>query len=219
MAEDSFDVTIVAKAKHGLLWDLAKQHGGIKALAKELGVHYATVYRWITLRHIPMTGRKGRGSASTRAALARLEQIAKRPIEDIFPDFAREKLSQIPKSVEVTRTIYKRQLDYQQRTMKRLTLASPADQLDTSELRERIGDVLKTLSYREREIIKLRFGLGEEPAYTLEEVGHIFKVTKDRIRQIEAKAVRKLQQPFRRKQLSEFVDAAGQDAEVSWGRV
>ncbi|MEM1305693.1 MAG: sigma-70 family RNA polymerase sigma factor, partial [Planctomycetota bacterium] len=59
-------------------------------------------------------------------------------------------------------------------------------------LRGRIGKVLKTLSYREREIIKLRYGLGDGYSYTLEEVGHIFKVTRERIRQIEAKAVRKL---------------------------
>ena len=62
-------------------------------------------------------------------------------------------------------------------------------------LRSRIAKVLKTLSYREREIIKLRYGLGDGYSYTLEEVGHIFKVTRERIRQIEAKAVRKLQQP------------------------
>ena len=59
-------------------------------------------------------------------------------------------------------------------------------------LRGRIAKVLKTLSYREREIIKLRYGLGDGYSYTLEEVGHIFKVTRERIRQIEAKAVRKL---------------------------
>ncbi|MEM9413559.1 MAG: sigma-70 family RNA polymerase sigma factor, partial [Planctomycetota bacterium] len=64
-------------------------------------------------------------------------------------------------------------------------------------LRGRIQTVLKTLSYREREIIKLRYGLGDGYSYTLEEVGHIFKVTRERIRQIEAKAVRKLQQPSR----------------------
>ena len=71
-------------------------------------------------------------------------------------------------------------------------------------LRSRIGKVLKTLSYREREIIKLRYGLGDGYSYTLEEVGHIFKVTRERIRQIEAKAVRKLQQPSRSQELVGF---------------
>ncbi len=73
-------------------------------------------------------------------------------------------------------------------------------------LRNRITKVLKTLSYREREIIKLRYGLGDGYSYTLEEVGHIFKVTRERIRQIEAKAVRKLQQPGRSQELVGFLD-------------
>lgn len=73
-------------------------------------------------------------------------------------------------------------------------------------LRGRIQKVLKTLSYREREIIKLRYGLGDGYSYTLEEVGHIFKVTRERIRQIEAKAVRKLQQPSRSQELVGFLD-------------
>jgi len=73
-------------------------------------------------------------------------------------------------------------------------------------LRMRITKVLKTLSYREREIIKLRYGLGDGYSYTLEEVGHIFKVTRERIRQIEAKAVRKLQQPSRSGELAGFLD-------------
>jgi len=84
--------------------------------------------------------------------------------------------------------------------------ASPAIGASQEMLRGRIGKVLKTLSYREREIIKLRYGLGDGYSYTLEEVGHIFKVTRERIRQIEAKAVRKLQQPSRSQELVGFLD-------------
>ena len=83
---------------------------------------------------------------------------------------------------------------------------SPATGAAHEMLRSRITQVLKTLSYREREIIKLRYGLGDGYSYTLEEVGHIFKVTRERIRQIEAKAVRKLQQPSRSQELSGFLD-------------
>ncbi|MHB1035303.1 MAG: sigma-70 family RNA polymerase sigma factor [Pirellulales bacterium] len=83
---------------------------------------------------------------------------------------------------------------------------SPAIGAAQEMLRGRIAKVLKTLSYREREIIKLRYGLGDGYSYTLEEVGHIFKVTRERIRQIEAKAVRKLQQPSRSQELSGFLD-------------
>ena len=83
---------------------------------------------------------------------------------------------------------------------------SPATGATQGMLRQRINKVLKTLSYREREIIKLRYGLGDGYSYTLEEVGHIFKVTRERIRQIEAKAVRKLQQPSRSQELVGFID-------------
>ena len=65
--------------------------------------------------------------------------------------------------------------------------------------------MLKTLTYREREIIRLRYGLGDGYTYTLEEVGRIFKVTRERVRQIEAKAVRKLQNPVRSQTLEGFV--------------
>ncbi len=83
---------------------------------------------------------------------------------------------------------------------------SPAVGAAQDMLRDRIDTVLRTLSYREREIIKLRYGLGDGYSYTLEEVGHIFKVTRERIRQIEAKAVRKLQQPSRSQDLVGFLD-------------
>ena len=75
-------------------------------------------------------------------------------------------------------------------------------------LRDRIESLLKTLTYREREIIRLRYGLGDGYTYTLEEVGRIFRVTRERVRQIEAKAVKKLQHPVRSKQLENFLGSA-----------
>ena len=72
-------------------------------------------------------------------------------------------------------------------------------------LSDKIERLLKTLTYREREIIRLRYGLGDGYTYTLEEVGRIFKVTRERVRQIEAKAVRKLQNPVRSGQLEGFL--------------
>ena len=73
-------------------------------------------------------------------------------------------------------------------------------------LKDRIEAVLKTLTYREREIIKLRYGIGDGYTYTLEEVGKIFKVTRERVRQVEAKAIRKLQHPVRARKLEGFLD-------------
>src|SRR5438105_2492111 len=84
---------------------------------------------------------------------------------------------------------------------------SPVSAATQEMLKDKIEQVLKTLTYREREIIKLRYGLGDGYTYTLEEVGRIFKVTRERVRQIEAKAVRKLQHPVRSRQLEGFLDA------------
>ena len=86
------------------------------------------------------------------------------------------------------------------------TLESTDAEIDLAQLRSRIAMVLKSLSYKEREIIKLRYGLGDGLEYTWEEVGYIFKVTRERIRQIEAKAVRKLQQPDRSQRLVSFLE-------------
>lgn len=84
---------------------------------------------------------------------------------------------------------------------------SPVNAAAQEMLKDKIDGVLKTLTYREREIIKLRYGLGDGYTYTLEEVGRIFKVTRERVRQIEAKAVRKLQHPVRSRQLEGFLDS------------
>ena len=84
---------------------------------------------------------------------------------------------------------------------------SPINAATQEMLKDKIDSVLKTLTYREREIIKLRYGLGDGYTYTLEEVGRIFKVTRERVRQIEAKAVRKLQHPVRSRQLEGFLES------------
>ncbi|OHE89724.1 MAG: hypothetical protein A3G75_13515 [Verrucomicrobia bacterium RIFCSPLOWO2_12_FULL_64_8] len=76
-------------------------------------------------------------------------------------------------------------------------------------LKEKLDKVLETLTFREREIIKLRYGIGDGYTYTLEEVGRIFKVTRERVRQIEAKAVRKLQHPVRSRMLEGFLEVTG----------
>ncbi len=81
-------------------------------------------------------------------------------------------------------------------------------------LRARMNDVLKTLTYREREILKLRYGIGDGYTYTLEEVGRIFKVTRERVRQVESKALRKLQHPVRRQRLTSFMEGDEGESEL-----
>ena len=88
---------------------------------------------------------------------------------------------------------------------------APSETATSEMLRARINDVLKTLTYREREILKLRYGIGDGYTYTLEEVGRIFKVTRERVRQVESKAIRKLQHPVRKRRLSSFIDQHDED--------
>ncbi|MFM8215154.1 MAG: RNA polymerase sigma factor RpoD/SigA, partial [Pirellula sp.] len=84
----------------------------------------------------------------------------------------------------------------------------PLYETNQATLKEQIQDAMQTLNYREREILKLRYGLADGYAYTLEEVGRIFQVTRERVRQIESKAVKKLQHPHRSKSLVSFLDGA-----------
>jgi len=82
----------------------------------------------------------------------------------------------------------------------------PQDAAAYTIMQEKIGEVMESLTEREREVLKLRFGLSDGKARTLEEVGAIFHVTRERIRQIEAKALRKLRHPSRSRKLKDFLD-------------
>jgi RNA polymerase primary sigma factor len=84
----------------------------------------------------------------------------------------------------------------------------PLMETNRDALKTQIDAAMETLNYREREILRLRYGLADGYTYTLEEVGRIFQVTRERVRQIESKAVRKLQQPYRAKSLVSFLDGA-----------
>ena len=88
---------------------------------------------------------------------------------------------------------------------------NPLDLTSFSLLKDRINDVMCSLNERERQVLEMRFGIGDGNARTLEEVGSQFKVTRERIRQIEAKALRKMRHPTRLKQLHGFLDIEGLD--------
>ena len=84
----------------------------------------------------------------------------------------------------------------------------PLYETNQQALKSRIEEAMEHLNYREREILRLRYGLADGYSYTLEEVGKIFSVTRERVRQIESKAVRKLQQPYRSQALASFLDGS-----------
>ena len=83
---------------------------------------------------------------------------------------------------------------------------SPYESVQNRELANRVNEVLSTLTEREEKIIRLRFGIGEQAEYTLEEIGKRFKVSRERIRQIEKKALIRLRHSSRREKLRFFLD-------------
>ena len=85
-------------------------------------------------------------------------------------------------------------------------MPAPAEAAAFSMLKEQLVEVLDTLTEREQKVLKLRFGLEDGRARTLEEVGNEFDVTRERIRQIEAKALRKLRHPSRSKKLKDYLE-------------
>ena len=86
------------------------------------------------------------------------------------------------------------------------TRMSPTESIIRVDLKERTAEVLRTLSPREERIVRMRFGLEDGTERTLEEVGQTFQVTRERIRQIESKALRKLRHPSRAHRLRAFVE-------------
>ena len=84
--------------------------------------------------------------------------------------------------------------------------AFPEEAAAQTLLREQLGEVLNTLTEREQKVLRLRFGLDDGRQRTLEEVGKEFNVTRERIRQIEAKALRKLRHPSRSKKLKDYLE-------------
>jgi RNA polymerase primary sigma factor len=93
------------------------------------------------------------------------------------------------------------------KSLRWLSSSSPIDHVIVANLKEQTGKVLRTLTPREEQVLKMRFGVGDGSEHTLEEVGRSFNVTRERIRQIESKALRKLRHPSRAKKLRPFLDA------------
>lgn len=103
----------------------------------------------------------------------------------------------------------KRELTNQRRALAKAVdkrFSDPTVTLSEGELKDRVEEVLKRLTFREQEIIRLRYGVGDGYIYTLEEVGKIFAVTRERLGKVRASALRKLQHPVRARKLEGFLD-------------
>ena len=132
------------------------------------------------------------------------EQIAERM--DMTPDKVREilKIAQEPVSLETP--IGEEDDSHLGDFIEDEVIENPVDYTTRVVLREQLDEVLDTLTDREENVLRLRFGLDDGKMRTLEDVGKVFNVTRERIRQIEAKALRKLRHPSRSKQLRDFIE-------------
>ncbi len=135
-----------------------------------------------------------------RQAITRAEQM------EISPEKVREiiKVSQEPVSLETP--IGEEEDSHLGDFIEDHTALAPADAASHQLLKEQVEDVLESLTERERKVLQLRFGLDDGRSRTLEEVGKEFHVTRERIRQIEAKALRKLRHPSRSRKLKDYLD-------------
>jgi RNA polymerase primary sigma factor len=155
------------------------------------------------LRNIQKTLLQDLGREPTVEELA---EIAKMPVIEVQRVM---KISKHPTSLD--KPVGESEDSYFGDFIQDFSALSPTETAAGDMLKVRIDQVLKTLTFREREIIKLRYGLGDGHTYTLEDVGRHFKVTRERVRQIESKALKKLQHPVRARKLSGFVEGADDD--------
>ena len=125
---------------------------------------------------------------------------------DMTPDKVREilKIAQEPVSLETP--IGEEDDSHLGDFIEDEVIENPVDYTTRVVLREQLDEVLDTLTDREENVLRLRFGLDDGKMRTLEDVGKVFNVTRERIRQIEAKALRKLRHPSRSKQLKDFIE-------------
>jgi RNA polymerase primary sigma factor len=132
------------------------------------------------------------------------EEVAE--VMEITPEKVREiiKVSQEPVSLETP--IGEEEDSHLGDFIEDSTALAPAEAASHQILKEQVKDALGTLTIREQEVLRLRFGLDDGRSRTLEEVGREFKVTRERIRQIEAKALRKLRHPSRSRRLKDYLD-------------
>ena len=125
---------------------------------------------------------------------------------EVAPEKVREilKISQEPVSLETP--IGEEEDNHLGDFIEDRSAIAPADAASSQLLKELVEDVLETLNIRERRVLQMRFGLEDGRGRTLEEVGREFGVTRERIRQIEAKALRKLRHPSRSRKLKDFLE-------------
>ena len=140
------------------------------------------------------------------------DEIANRSLEELFPrqpqilDKVRKVLKIAVEPISLETPIGEEEDNHIGDFLEDKTQSSPSDKVVSGSLEEQTFKALATLTPREEKVLRMRFGIGERSDHTLEEVGQNFDVTRERIRQIEAKALRKLRHPSRSKKLKAFIE-------------
>ena len=159
---------------------------------------YEALYRCI--REDILTGRLAPGTRlPSKRALATHLEVSKVTVEGAYSQLLAEGYLRSEEKVG-----YFVESDHHPRPQSHAP--APAEAASFTRMKEQLLDVLDTLTPREEKVLRLRFGLDDGHQRTLEEVGRVFKVTRERIRQIEAKALRKLRHPSRSKKLKDFLN-------------
>jgi len=215
---DPKDLRLEMKVKNNVLWRaIHDQYGSVFAMCKakkQLRNNYAAVYALLNFTKHPC--KKNRAAVQDKANIYSdeyrticlvLAEVLGISAEVLFPRHLYDELVGTETSKAVELSSFTALPAAARREIRALPAPTetPGAQIDVMLLRSRIKEVLRSLSYREREIIKMRFGLEDGYPYTLDEVAQVFKVSRGCIRQIEAKAIRKLQQPSRSGELMSFL--------------
>lgn len=206
---EGFSVTFQVRVKHAALLEAARKVGGARQLAELCRVPYHRMIQWIGMKEVP-NFREPKSPNSRWLDSEWVENFEKtifnlthQTLDELWPaEVCTPEFTSSPKSGEFTGGYDLRALaDYQS---KLLALPSPHESAESSELKELVERRLKSLTGREREILKMRFGIPDGVTHTLEECGKAFGIKSERVRQIEAKAIRKMQHKVRKAGLQDY---------------
>ena len=209
--EESIELTAITKLRHAALWELAKRLGGQKQAADQCLVTTLTFSNWVTLKSsFPESPEKGWWIESRwKPTKDAIESLTGQTLQQLWPKSLRDAIetramiTTIEQTIEVPEQAL---LAYAELSADRFLLPSPSIHAEQDELRDALSKAIKSLTSRQQEVLKLRYGLLDGCERTLEEVGHIVGASRERVRQIEAKAIRQMQSPKSASRLVGFLE-------------
>jgi RNA polymerase sigma factor (sigma-70 family) len=183
-------ITYIAKARLTPLWELVKTCGSQQAAARLIGINPSEFSNWLSLSSYPREIDDRRRYPDREDVISNVALYCGATMEEIWPAELRAAIDEKRIVREAERVV-----DVEPGTLIGHSSSPPNAQLmlESQERKDLIMRSLKMLSYRQREVLKLRYGLGDGIQYSLDDVAKVFRVTKERIRQIEMKAIAKLQ--------------------------